>query len=409
MTMNSKTVARPATAPVLTAAFAAIFALQSPLGAAVQINFGLGWLGADYTLSDGSPAPLDGSFALEVGVFAGGFSPTAENRDEWLAHWRPFTDAGGEASAQATAALVLQSTPFGSYPLANGSLQLEHNNAPLAEGTQAYLWGFDRRGGGGEGQWILIANPKHLVPQHDPAGGPAFTETWDSWIAQGVLAPTVVGELHSGGVRFESVPLSAEGGSGTPIIPLLAIADATASEKDECVVLTASLSEPAPNPVRVDCYAAAGSAAASVDFTAFGGSLTIPAGETSIQFEIELKDDDLAEADETFTVLLDSPSGAQLADRSASVTILDDDAPSMLTKPGSISIARTADGTGLALSWKAVAGRRYAVMVSEDLQHWHAAPGGEAIMASSSEGAFDLPEDMPHCFFQVLDRSSAAD
>ncbi|MYA33146.1 MAG: hypothetical protein F4037_06215 [Gemmatimonadales bacterium] len=89
---------------------------------------------------------------------------------------------------------------------------------------------------------------------------------------------------------------------------------------------TVSLSRSLNQSVTVSVSAQAGTANATSDFRIPGATLTIPAGKTSSDaLTVTIVDDDLDEGDETFTLVLNSPSGAALGNRTTTVTIVDDD------------------------------------------------------------------------------------
>ncbi|MFK0730324.1 MAG: Calx-beta domain-containing protein [Gloeotrichia echinulata GP01] len=69
-----------------------------------------------------------------------------------------------------------------------------------------------------------------------------------------------------------------------------------------------------------------GTAVADSDFTATSGTLTFGVGETSKTFTIPIINDTLIEGNETFTLVIESPTGADLGTiRTASVTLIDDE------------------------------------------------------------------------------------
>jgi uncharacterized delta-60 repeat protein len=69
-----------------------------------------------------------------------------------------------------------------------------------------------------------------------------------------------------------------------------------------------------------------GSATAGVDYTAVSGVLSFAAGETTKNIVIPITDDSLFEGNETFTLTLSTPSGANLGSQSSAVvTIVDND------------------------------------------------------------------------------------
>lgn len=91
------------------------------------------------------------------------------------------------------------------------------------------------------------------------------------------------------------------------------------------MLFTATLSAAATEAVLVDWATAPGTAGAG-DFTAASGTLRFEPGETSKTIAIAIAPDRLAEADETFSVVLSNPRGATAGDMSGTGTILDDDA-----------------------------------------------------------------------------------
>jgi hypothetical protein len=75
----------------------------------------------------------------------------------------------------------------------------------------------------------------------------------------------------------------------------------------------------------------AGTATSGTDFTATSGTLTIPAGQQSVNFNVAIKGDTDDEAAETVGVVLSSPTGATLGTSTALGTIQNDDGPPIVT------------------------------------------------------------------------------
>jgi hypothetical protein len=74
-----------------------------------------------------------------------------------------------------------------------------------------------------------------------------------------------------------------------------------------------------------------GTATAGTDYTAVAlTSLTFAAGETSKTVSVNVTGDTLPEANETFNVVLSSPTGAVISDTSGTATILNDDGAAYL-------------------------------------------------------------------------------
>ncbi len=143
--------------------------------------------------------------------------------------------------------------------------------------------------------------------------------------------------------------------NGTPVsqpaAPSIAIADASVAEGNsgtKNATFTVSLSSASTSPVTVGYSTASGTAIAGQDFTALSGTLTFAPGVTSQQVNVAVTGDTTVEPNETFTVTLSNPTGATIADGSATGTITNDDTPT--TTPGvSISDASALEsdpGTG---------------------------------------------------------------
>ncbi|MEO8195177.1 MAG: PKD domain-containing protein [Thermoanaerobaculia bacterium] len=108
----------------------------------------------------------------------------------------------------------------------------------------------------------------------------------------------------------------------------LSIADAEVVEGDSGDVelaLPIQLSAPSFSAVEVDVSVTAGSATEGSDYSAVGGHLTIPVGETAAWVVIVVHGDLLDEADETIQASLTNVVGATLGSATATGTILDDD------------------------------------------------------------------------------------
>ena len=115
------------------------------------------------------------------------------------------------------------------------------------------------------------------------------------------------------------------GGGGSPL-PTLSIEDAAVSEGDQ-VGFVVSLSDTGDEPVTVAYATVDGTAAAGADYTSTAGVLRFEPGETKQTIVVQTIDDTTAEEIETFTVELSAPSGATVADGTATGTITDDDEP----------------------------------------------------------------------------------
>ncbi len=132
--------------------------------------------------------------------------------------------------------------------------------------------------------------------------------------------------------------LAGRPGSGSP--QGFSVTDGTVQEASAGTTtasFTISLSEPLRRGATVQYVTTDGTAVAPDDFTAFGGTLTFAARETSKTLTVPVRGDILDEVDETFSLVLSAPSGAAIVDGTGVMTILDDDAaPSLAIADASV-------------------------------------------------------------------------
>ena len=88
----------------------------------------------------------------------------------------------------------------------------------------------------------------------------------------------------------------------------------------------------------------AADSAASTDVVVGSGTLSLPAGARSTTISVPVVGDDLFEGNETFRVVLSSPSGAVYADSSGLGTVADDEGP-MTVEVGDVAVVETDSGT----------------------------------------------------------------
>jgi subtilisin-like proprotein convertase family protein len=132
-------------------------------------------------------------------------------------------------------------------------------------------------------------------------------------------------------------------------VPSLSIADVSKSEGNAGTTafnFTVSLSSASGVPVSVqystEIY---GSATAGSDYTATGGTLTIPVGQLSATITVSVIGDTAKEANETFPVILSNPLGATIADGEGLGTIVNDDGKTKTSSVASASLAEAAAST----------------------------------------------------------------
>ena len=106
----------------------------------------------------------------------------------------------------------------------------------------------------------------------------------------------------------------------------LSVADATVEEGEGAVLsFPVTLSRVASATVTVDYATSNGTATAGEDYTAASGTLVFAAGETGKRVAVEILDDAHDESAETLTLTLSNPSGAPIADATATGTIENSD------------------------------------------------------------------------------------
>ncbi|BFM05560.1 Calx-beta domain-containing protein [Halioxenophilus aromaticivorans] len=107
----------------------------------------------------------------------------------------------------------------------------------------------------------------------------------------------------------------------------LGVSDISVGEGDGVAVFTVALTYAAQDAVTVEYRTTPGTATEGEDFVAVTEPqlLTFEPGETTKTVEVQIVQDDSAELDETFVLTLSNPINAQLANESATVTILDDE------------------------------------------------------------------------------------
>ncbi|MFG1424706.1 Calx-beta domain-containing protein [Roseixanthobacter glucoisosaccharinicivorans] len=158
-------------------------------------------------------------------------------------------------------------------------------------------------------------------------------------VAFGFQATAGAGGTAATGFLVNGAPV---GGDPVPVLPTLAVADASVAEGHagtSDLAFTVSLSAASSTPVTVAYATANGTASAGSDYAALAGTLTFAPGETTKVVHVQVTGDTAVEANETLTLTLTNPTGATLADASATGTIVNDDVAPV---PPVVSIA---DGT----------------------------------------------------------------
>lgn len=194
----------------------------------------------------------------------------------------------------------------------DGSASRDPDNDPLT-----YRWQFIRRPAG---SGATLSDPGAVNPSFvaDQAG------TYDLELV-----------VSDGSVESaaDTVAVTAEVG-GPPVLRIGSVraAEGSASGSTEYGFVV-TLSTALADPVTVDYETADYSAAAGEDYESAAGTLTIPAGQTTVELRVRVLGDGTPEGDEQFAVVLGNPSaGAELSSGNVGVgTIVDDDTPPIAT------------------------------------------------------------------------------
>ena len=105
----------------------------------------------------------------------------------------------------------------------------------------------------------------------------------------------------------------------------LSVSDASAAENAGSLTFSVRLSVAATEVVTVNYATEEGTARRSFDFSHVSGTLRFDLGESEKQVRVTLRDDNLYEERETFTLTLSDPVNAVLGQATATGTIIDDD------------------------------------------------------------------------------------
>jgi len=135
-----------------------------------------------------------------------------------------------------------------------------------------------------------------------------------------------------------------------PVLPSVGFASTAVSalENSGTASVLVSLSAPSTSSVTVDYSVTAGTATAGADFTTSAGTLTFAPGELVKSIAVPLIDDSIVEPSETVLLTISNPSGAVLSTQNtATLTILDDDTPTVSIAATTPSVPEAGPGTGV--------------------------------------------------------------
>lgn len=140
---------------------------------------------------------------------------------------------------------------------------------------------------------------------------------------RGILFPANAG---TGVVKIDDIALFSAGAAVLPTVG--AAASALDVVEGAEIGVEVRLSRAIEADITVDYATLGGTAESPRDFAAASGTLTIPAGATSAEIVISTEDNDIADGNLTFQIVLSDPAGATLGVDTATVTIRDDESRS---------------------------------------------------------------------------------
>ncbi len=175
---------------------------------------------------------------------------------------------------------------------------------------------------------------------------PAFSTS------QTIAIPLLNDSVYEGSENFTVTLSSPTGASLQAAVATVTIADdetvpavgfapaaVSAAENAGSATLTVTLTGASKTDITVDYSTANGTAIQDSDYTEKSGTITIPAGSVTATLNIPLLNDNVYEADETFTVTLSNPQGAALGIKTATVTITDDETvPKLSFTPATLAV-----------------------------------------------------------------------
>lgn len=95
--------------------------------------------------------PLPGGMRFQIGIFTGGFVPTADNISSWPVYWQARAETSYDSSLRG----------FGE------TMHVEETPSPFTAGQRLYIWGFFQNGPS-TSEWILGTHTTWRMPTSDP-------------------------------------------------------------------------------------------------------------------------------------------------------------------------------------------------------------------------------------------------
>ena len=173
--------------------------------------------------------------------------------------------------------------------------------------------------------WVSATSATFAAGQTDnvrvrvPIINDALDETGETFSLVGTTSAGVTANVSATGTVNVT--------STTTMPPTLAVNDVTVDEAAGTATFTVTLSAPSGQTVTVGYNTSNGLASAGSDFTAATGTLTFAPGVTTQTVTVNIAEDAVDEANETFNVNLVTPTNATIAHATGVGTITDNDAP----------------------------------------------------------------------------------
>ena len=222
---------------------------------------------------------------------------------------------------------------------------------------------------------VSVAVPGGTPVRVDPAVVTFTRENWST--AQSV---TVHVDDDDDAVMHEDVELTHTVGGGDYVgvtaaavtvtlrettLPQVTIGDAVAAEAAGALAFTVTLDVESSAEVTVAWATTAETATAGADYTESRGTVRFPPGSLRQTLTVPILDDDLDEANETFTVTLSAPEHASLGEGEATEatgTIADDDeSPALTLSPAAPRAAESAGSVAFTVTLGAGSAREVTV------------------------------------------------
>lgn len=176
-----------------------------------------------------------------------------------------------------------------------------------------------------------------------------------------------------------------------PSFPSVSINDVSLSEGGNTdAVFTISLSKAVNSTVSLNVATANGTAKAPDDYTSTSQTITFAPGETSKTFSVSVKGDLLNETDETFYVLLSSPTNATIGRGRGIGTIVNDDAVPTISIERVIILEGNSGQKVAAFRLTLSAPSGQVVRVNYSTQSLDATPGVDYVEVTSKQVAFNV-------------------